>query len=66
MSFIPDELTRTTMELRGAAGADWLKRLPAIVAGCERRWSLAVGPPFPELSATTWPPRYAPTARRPS
>ena len=26
-------------------------RLPAIVAGCERRWSLAVGPPFPQLSA---------------
>ena len=59
MSLIPEELIRTTIETRGAAGADWLNRLPAIVAGCERRWSLAVGPPFPELSANY----LAPTVR---
>ena len=47
---MPEKLTRTTIELRGAAGAEWLERLPAIVAYCEERWSLAVGPPFPELS----------------
>ena len=48
--FVPEGLARTTIELRGAAGAEWLERLPAIVARCEERWSLAVGPPFPELS----------------
>ena len=49
--FIPDELTHTTIELRGAAGAEWLRRLPGIVADRERRWSLVVGPLFPDLSA---------------
>ena len=48
--FVPEGLARTTIELRGAAGAEWLERLPAIVARCEERWSLAVGPPFPELT----------------
>ncbi len=51
MSSIPAQLIRTTIELRGTAGAEWLNRLPAIVVGYERHWSLAVGPPFPELSA---------------
>jgi len=48
--FIPDNLARTAIELDGPAGRDWLDRLPAIVAGCARRWSLAVEPPFPNLS----------------
>jgi streptomycin 6-kinase len=48
--FIPDELARTAIELEGPAGRDWLDRLPAIVAGCARRWSLTVEPPFPNLS----------------
>jgi streptomycin 6-kinase len=47
---IPEGLTRTTIELRGAAGVEWLDRLPALVTRCEARWSLEVGPPFPELS----------------
>lgn len=38
------------IEVRGAAVAAWRDRLPAIVAGFEKRWSLTVGPPFPELS----------------
>jgi streptomycin 6-kinase len=38
------------MELRGTTGAGWLNRLPEIVARCEERWSLRVGPAFPELS----------------
>jgi streptomycin 6-kinase len=49
-SFVPEGLARTTIDLRGAAGAEWLERLPATVALCEERWSLAVGLPFPELS----------------
>jgi streptomycin 6-kinase len=47
---IPEGLARTTIELRGAAGVEWLDRLPALVARCRERWSLEVGPPFPQLS----------------
>lgn len=47
---IPEELTHTITELHGAAGVEWLDRLPALVTRCEARWSLEVGPPFPELS----------------
>lgn len=36
--------------MRGAAGRDWLDRLPALVAEYGERWSLEVAPPFPELS----------------
>ena len=50
LSFVPEELIRNATELRGAEGAEWTTRLPAIVADCRRRWSLEVGPPFPELS----------------
>jgi streptomycin 6-kinase len=35
---------------QSATGAEWLSRLPSIVAECERRWSLRVGPPFAEPS----------------
>src|SRR5215208_2951436 len=48
---IPEGIgTCTTIALRGATGKDWLDRLPALVAGCAERWSLEIGPPFPELS----------------
>lgn len=30
--------------------AAWQARLPGLIARCERRWSLSVGPPFPDLS----------------
>lgn len=50
MSFVPEELVHNATELRGVEGAEWAKRLPAVVADCERRWSLEVGSPFPELS----------------
>jgi streptomycin 6-kinase len=43
-------LIRTTIELRRTTGAGWLNRLPEIVARCEERWTLRVGPPFPALS----------------
>jgi streptomycin 6-kinase len=50
LSFVPEELVRNTTELRGVEGAEWANRLPAVVADFERRWSLEVGAPFPELS----------------
>jgi len=48
--FLPEGFVRNTIALRGAEGAEWLDRLPAILAFCEERWALSVGPPFPELS----------------
>src|SRR5215213_10993331 len=47
---LPKEFVRNTIALRGAEGAKWLGRLPATLAFCEERWSVSVGPPFPELS----------------
>jgi streptomycin 6-kinase len=47
--FVPEKPPRTTIALRGAAGAEWLNRLPAIISRCEERWSLKVGPLFPGL-----------------
>src|ERR671917_666041 len=47
---LPEEFVRNTIALRGAEGAGWLGRLPATLALCEERWSVSVGPPFPELS----------------
>jgi streptomycin 6-kinase len=49
-SSVPEGLSRTTIALHGAPGAEWLNRLPELIAECEKRWSLEVGPPFPELS----------------
>jgi streptomycin 6-kinase len=47
---VPEKLARTTIALRGAAGTEWLNRLPAVISRCEERWALKVGPPFPEPS----------------
>ena len=47
---IPSRFARTQIELYGTAGAEWLKRLPILVAECEQRWSLTVGAPFEPLS----------------
>ncbi len=47
---IPDDFARTIVELYEAAGAQWLKQLPTLIADCERQWSLTVHPPFPHLS----------------
>lgn len=48
--FVPLSLQQTTLELYGEHGADWLRRLPDLIAACERRWSLTALPPFPGLS----------------
>jgi streptomycin 6-kinase len=50
MRAIPENFARTTIELYAERGAQWLERLPALVADCERRWSLTVQPPFEPLS----------------
>jgi len=42
-------LERTIRELHGAAGAEWLSGLPALLAACAERWGLALKPPFPNL-----------------
>ncbi len=38
------------LDIHGEAGAEWLRRLPDLLASCARRWSLALLPPFPDLS----------------
>ncbi|MEA3308901.1 MAG: hypothetical protein U9Q70_05255 [Chloroflexota bacterium] len=43
---IPESFARTTVEVHGEAGRAWLRDLPALLAACERRWALTVGPPF--------------------
>ena len=47
MLSIPDNFVRCMVELYDAEGVAWLERLPALIAACERRWSLVTGPPFP-------------------
>jgi len=32
--------------MHGEEAIAWLERLPAILANCQRRWSLTIGPPF--------------------
>jgi len=50
MYTIPESFARTQIELNGPDGADWLNRLPGLIAECEQRWELRVGPPFAPLS----------------
>ncbi|GAC1512825.1 MAG: aminoglycoside phosphotransferase family protein [Chloroflexota bacterium] len=45
-----DAFERTTVEMHGATGRDWLERLPAAIAACEKRWSLRVEAPFSHLT----------------
>ena len=49
-SFVPEAFARTIVEVFDQDGVAWLERLPATLADCERRWSLAVAPPVPNLS----------------
>lgn len=50
MNTVPNGFARTIVELHGAAGVEWLNRLPSIIADCAERWSLTVMPPFEPLS----------------
>src|SRR5687768_13819693 len=47
---LPEGLVSTNTEQRGLEGIEWLKRLPAVLEECERRWAIAIGAPFPQLS----------------
>ena len=55
---IPGDFARRIGRTHGDGGRAWLSRLPALIAECERRWSLSVGPPFTPLSYS-----YTATAR---
>jgi streptomycin 6-kinase len=50
MQSIPEAFVRTTLQLYGERGATWLQGLPLLLVECERRWSVAVLPPFANLS----------------
>ena len=47
---IPERFARTMIELHGGAGQAWLDKLPARIAGYERRWAIQVASPFANLS----------------
>ncbi len=59
MPAIPADFARVTIARSGAAGRDWLERLPAILDGCAARWGLTIGPPMTPLSYN-----YVAAARR--
>ena len=47
---IPPKLAQSIRDVHGEAGADWLTRLPEMLARWRVRWSLEILPPFPDLS----------------
>ncbi|MDX6548317.1 MAG: streptomycin 6-kinase [Gaiellales bacterium] len=51
---IPDQLAENMPYWFGDRGREWLARLPQIVAECERRWEITVGPVFDEGGAVSW------------
>jgi len=50
VTVIPAGLARTISEVHGEPGREWLRRFPSLVRDCERRWSLKIALPFPQLS----------------
>ena len=50
MTILPAGLARTISEVHGEAGMEWLRRFPSLIRDCERRWSLKIALPFPQLS----------------
>src|SRR6266851_1428868 len=46
MCIIPDDFRREMLALHEEEGRAWLDRLPTILAACEQRWGLTIGPPF--------------------
>ena len=47
---IPGNFARRIERTHGDYGRAWLGKLPSLIAGCERRWSLSVGAPFEPLT----------------
>lgn len=58
---IPHQLAENVPCWMGDRGREWLAQLPQIVAECERRWEIAVGPVFDQGGAVSW---VAPATRR--
>jgi len=50
MFALPEPLIRKAIDIHGEAGRAWADRLPATLAECCERWSLAIASPFPNLS----------------
>jgi len=50
MHIDPSGCAGKIVDIHGAVGVAWLERLPSIIAGCARRWSLTVLSPFADLS----------------
>lgn len=50
MQPVPETFARTIAEVHGAAGVDWLARLPMLLEECARHWSLTIQPPFAPLT----------------
>lgn len=46
MDWIPARFAQTIVEVYGAEGSAWLRRLPALLADCAQRWSLTLHAPF--------------------
>src|SRR5713226_10695698 len=47
---LPGPFLQRAIDLHAAAGEDWVRRLPTIIASCARQWSLSVGTTFQLLS----------------
>ena len=47
---VPTDFARRIVEVWGSAGAEWLDRLPSLLADWSQRRSLPVGPAFEPLS----------------
>src|SRR5579859_5842814 len=43
---IPENFRRDRIAMNGEEGITWLKRLPDVLADCERRWGITIGSPF--------------------
>jgi streptomycin 6-kinase len=63
MLALPDAFVRQ-VSVTFPGGADWLASLPDLLADCQRRWGLRLGPPFPALSFNYAAPATLPDGTR--
>lgn len=47
---VPEAFHRNILGLHGHAGADWLAQIPELLNLCAARWSLSLGPPYPDIA----------------
>ena len=43
---IPEKFRQDRIAMNGEEAIAWLERLPEVLADCERRWNITIGPPF--------------------